>query len=106
MAVEPVKTRIQVRVVRAMFCPDGKDHFIIHNEDGSIYIDTSNPRLIQRTRWVVENDLYQYWEADIYTPGGAKAKPRIRLVKRINKDLNWDLTLIENLTRKEQKPNE
>ena len=80
---------IIVKVTRALFCPDGKDHFIIRNEDSSIYADTTNPKLLDRSKWIFENKQYeQYWEAQLYVT--RTGKKHIKLKKQIKKDLAWE----------------
>lgn len=81
--------RIVVKISRALFAPDGKDHFIIRNEDMSIYADTTDKKIVQRSRWCFEKDYEQYWEADVETKARTGSK-HITLVKRIRKNLKWD----------------
>ena len=78
---------IQLKISRALLALDGKDHFIIRNEDFSIYADTTDPKIVQRAKWVFEEDFEQYWDAELTVT--RTGKKNIKLLKRI-KDLHWD----------------
>lgn len=79
---------IEIKVARALFCPDGKDHFILRDKTNKIYADTTNPVIVKRTRWIIEKDLEQYWTAKLTYDTVTKHKS-IRLIKKI-KNLGWD----------------
>lgn len=84
--MEPPKV-IQLKISRALLALDGKDHFIIRNKDFSIYADTTDSKIVKRSRWVFEEDLEQYWDAELTI--SKTGKKNIKLLKRI-KDLHWE----------------
>lgn len=84
--MEPPKV-IQLKISRALLALDGKDHFIIRNKDFSIYADTTDSKIVKRSRWVFEEDLEQYWDAELTI--SKTRKKNIKLLKRI-KDLHWE----------------
>ena len=79
--------RVPVKLSRALLALDGKDHFILRNKDFSIFLDTTDPRIVRRSRWVFEEDFEQYWEAEVKTT--VSGKKHIKLMKRIS-DQGWE----------------
>lgn len=76
-----------VKLCRSLFSADGKDHFILQNQDGSIFVDTTEKAIISRSKWILEEDIEQYWEAEVIVTQFGKT--HIKLLKRIA-DQHWE----------------
>lgn len=85
----PETAIITVRIERALFAADGKDHFIIRDKTGAIFADTTDQRIVKRSRWCFEEDMVQYWKAELKISPRSKTN-HIYLLEKIDEDLKWE----------------